>query len=116
MVKFVWCGLICCGTANGLVYSYVESPEKYFYILGILMVCSILLMIHHRSTEKWCERKKDDNMDYDEENPRVFINSVLLAFVLLLIACIMGYVSCIIGLTTVLIAFIIAADREVNYS
>ena len=116
MVKFVWWGLLCCGVVNGLVYSCVGSPEKYFYMLGVLVVCCILLVVHYCSTKKWCVRKNDDSADYDEDHPRVFINSFLLSFVLLVIACITGYMGCIVALATMMLTFVVAAVRESLYT
>lgn len=118
MVKFVWVALVCCGIANGLIYSYVASPTMYLYMLVVALLCCVLLVIHNHSTKKWCKNreKEEENMDYDEDHFPLFLNSTLLAFVLMLIACVVGSTACIIAMVTMLISFMIAALREALYS
>lgn len=117
MVKFVWVSLVCCGVANGLVYGYVKSPEKYLYMLVVAVVCCLLLVIHYRSTRKWCEsRNGEDNRDYDEDHFPIFINSTFVAFLLMLIACVFCHAYVVIGLLTMLISFIVASLREAIYT
>lgn len=117
MVKLVFGGLICCGVANGLVFSCVESSDKYAWMLVIMFLCCALLLWHWRSTKQWCDdKKRDDHVDYDEDHARVFINSFIVTFILLVIACLVGYMGLIVAIATMMVAFAVAAIREGMYS
>lgn len=110
MVKFVWLGFVCCGAANSVIYSYVQSQEKYVYMFVILGLCSLLVLIHRYCTD-WIE----DNRDYDEEHFPIFTSSSVIAIGFALISLIIGYVGVSLGLITAGIGFALASVRESMY-
>lgn len=117
MVKFVFGGLICCGVANGLICTYVKSPERNTWMVVVMIICCVLLVWHWHATKSWCDAKKRDyNVDYDEDHPRIFIRSFFIALILLVLACFIGHMGFVAALVTLLAAFAVAARRETMYT
>lgn len=114
----IWIGVICCGIANGLLFSWVSGPEKIVYISIISFICWGLLSIHKKITEKW---NRSFNLWSDSLTGYhfpIFRVTLVLSFALLIVfifdkqSCDMGVVACI----TIVLASMIAYKRELRYT
>ena len=112
MIRFVWISLVCCGVANGVIYSLVAPPERYLYIGAVLLVCFILVGIHRHFTKDLLDEKRD----YDEDYCSVFIVSAVTVLILALVALIVGVIAVAVGLITSGIGFVLASVRESTYA
>ena len=111
MIRFVWFSLVCCGVANGAIYSRVAPPERYLYVGAVLLICFILVGVHRHFTKSLV----DENRDYDEDHSPIFMVSAVIAVILALIALIAGFVAIALGLLTAGVGFILASIRESMY-
>lgn len=111
MLKFIWFGVAFCGIANGLLYSYVASPDKYIYMSVVALLCIGLILLYYHCTKNWL-----NNKDYDEDHSMVFIPSAVVS----LIAIFIGFVTCasldfFVGVFTFGIPCGIMGKREHEY-
>lgn len=111
MIKFTWSGFVCCGVANGVIFSRVAPPERYLYMGLVLLICFILVAIHRHFTKYLV----DENRDYDEDHSPLFIASSVTAVIVALIALIVGSSDVAIGLLTAGTGFVLASICESMY-
>lgn len=111
MIKFTWFGFVCCGIANGVVFSRVTTPERFIYMGVVLLICCALVAIHRHFTKGLV----DENRDYDEEHSPIFIVSSVTVVIVALIALIAGSVAVAVGLLTAGMGFVLASVRESMY-
>ena len=112
MIKFFWFSFVCCGVANGVIYSQVAPPEKYVYMGLVLLICFILVVIYRHFTRHFV----NDNKDYDENHSPIFIISSVVTIIVTLIALIAGFVVVSIGLLTAGVGFVLSSIRESEYA
>ena len=58
VIFLLWLGLVCCGVANGLIYDYVSTPGRYYYMMVPSIIAIILLIFHRIYTREWSEPPK----------------------------------------------------------
>jgi hypothetical protein len=112
MIKLVWVGFVCCGIANGVIFSETASPEKYFYMAVVLLICFVFVGIHRHFTKHLV----DENRDYDEDHRPIFLASAVAAVIVALIALIAGAIALSVGLLTAGVGFTLVIPRESNYA
>ena len=116
VIFLIWVGLICCGVANGFIYECVNSPVRFYYMLGVVLVILALLAIHRIYTRNWY----DPVDEIDEHHPRIFSSSTAISFIVAVIT-LLSAQACdapwglFIGAMTILVAFCIATVREFSY-
>ena len=61
----IWGCIVLLSVANGYIW-YSEIPNSY--VLGVILACVGLIVLHRYFTRKWCDDRDNGNYrDYDEE-------------------------------------------------
>lgn len=116
-VFLIWLGVICCGIANGLLYSNLEMPKNLIFMSLVCAVCIVLLLFHRRITRDW-KISSYVPVTWHEFHLPVFRITMLLSFFFLLILIFryQYYEVHIVACITILIASFIAYKKELSYT
>ena len=117
-IFLVWLGVVCCGIANGLLCSNLETPKNFIYMSLVSIVCVFFLVIHRRITRNWKISSRKVPSTWSEFHMPVFRITMLLSFffLVLLIFRYQYYETHIVACVTILVASFIAYKRELNYT
>ncbi len=117
-IFFIWFMVICCGVANGLLYSNLGTPKNFVFISLVSVVCIVFLLFHRRITKDWKISSKKIPSTWAEFHIPVFRITMLLSFffLILLIFRYQYYETQIVACITILIASFIGYKRELNYT
>lgn len=116
-IFFIWLGVICCGIANGLLYSNLETPKNFIFMSLASTGCVVILLIHRRITKKWKSSSYVPITWRDFHLP-VFRITMLLSFFFLVILIFryQDYEEHIVACITILVASFIAYKKELSYT
>lgn len=111
MLMFIWLGVVFCGIANGLLYYYVTSPDKYIYMSVVALLCIGFIILYYHHTKNW-----SNNMDYDEDRRPVFTYSAFGVCLIVIFASVYHLSGVSVAGFTILFPFLAMNNRESMYS
>ena len=124
VIFFIWLGIVCCSVANCLIYDYVSTPGRYYYMMVPSIIAIILLIFHRVYTREWCKppnkTKKTKKKPQIQRHFQVFGMSAMFSSAMFL-----STVLCVetnevswgvfAGSATAMVSFFIATARESYY-
>ena len=117
-IFIIWFMVICCGVANGLLYSKLKTPQNFVFMSLVSVVGIVFLLFHRKITRNWRVSSKNAPIIWSEFHIPVFRITMLssLYFLVLLMFKCQCYETQIVAYITILIASFIGYERELNYA
>jgi len=112
----LWIGLVCCAIANGVIFDYVDEPNKTICMMIPSIIALILLVVHRIYTRNWTKPIDENHPSY----PTVFTISTGVTFFILMITLLSVKTNdaswgAAIGVGSAFVFFFIAWLKEMKY-
>ena len=116
-IFIIWLGVVCCGIANGLLYSNLETPKNFIFMSLVSIICAVILVLHRRITKNW-EKSSFVPITWREFHLPIFRITMLLSFFFLVILIFryQDYEIHIVTCITILVASFVAYKKELSYT